>query len=296
MMLSSESKPGSCQALAVESSVSSEVNDLAAVEREFAACILDNVLGLDSDGASGVATGPADGSFASQIVPAGTLSVGAALDVYRNGYVVRLCEQLGETYEALWWCLGDEDFFSLCRRFIGQHRSHSHNLSDYGGEFAALVGGSEYAESWPFLADLARFEWSFKELFHQREHAHAGAAWLASHPRLSDAPLRFGEACLLFRSDFSIHEIWKARHSACASELPDWRGAQWLLAYKLGAAIYIEELDEASFAILSLLRGGSSIDEALSSASESFPDFGENAAAELFARVLKSGIVSGLDL
>ncbi len=50
-----------------------------------------------------------------EIVPGGSLSAKAALDVYRTGHIVRLTEALGETFEAVWWVAGDTHFFRLQR-------------------------------------------------------------------------------------------------------------------------------------------------------------------------------------
>src|SRR5688572_29447575 len=61
-----------------------------------------------------------------EIIPGGSLDVKGALGVYQNGYPARLTEQLGETFEAVWWVLGDEDFLTVCRTYIAENGSQSY--------------------------------------------------------------------------------------------------------------------------------------------------------------------------
>lgn len=98
---------------------------------------------------------------------AGALEIQEAVEVYSAGYPARLFEALGETYETVWKVLGDEDFQALCLAFIKRHPSRSRNLSDYGENFSEFIACHLPQEvSRELLADLARFEWAFKECFH----------------------------------------------------------------------------------------------------------------------------------
>ncbi|MFX5734457.1 DNA-binding domain-containing protein, partial [Acinetobacter baumannii] len=84
---------------------------------------------------------------------------------YRRGYRARLTEALGETYEAVWRVLGDEEFFSATRSFIAEEPSRSYNLSDYGQRFPDFLS-ARYQQEAGFLGHLAHLEWAFKSCFH----------------------------------------------------------------------------------------------------------------------------------
>ena len=94
----------------------------------------------------------------------------AAVGVYRTGHIVRLTEALGETFEAVWWVAGDEHYFQLAKEFLLAHPSASYNLSDFGISFPNFLDKRQPFSDLPFLADLARFEWLFKEVFHLPPH------------------------------------------------------------------------------------------------------------------------------
>ena len=116
------------------------------------------------------AIGEADPAFAAMVKGGGKLTSMSAVEVYRNGYSARMSEALGETFEACWRALGDEDFLMACRIYARSVPSISHNLSDYGISFPAFLL-KRFAADAPFIGDLASLEWSFKELFHAAPHA-----------------------------------------------------------------------------------------------------------------------------
>ncbi len=100
--------------------------------------------------------------------PGGTLTADHALEVYSRGHVARLTEALGETFEAVWWVAGDEAFFRLAKNFILAHPSTFYNLSSYGRTFSDYLKKETPFPNLPFLPHLARYEWTFKEMFHTR--------------------------------------------------------------------------------------------------------------------------------
>ena len=138
---------------------------------------------------------------------AGTLELQEAVEVYSAGYPARLFEALGETYETLWKVLGDEDFQSLCMAYIEKYPSQFRNLSDYGYEFSDYV-----REYFPedrvrdLLVDLAKFEWTFKECFHDKfEKSFEFASLQSSNPAELQFQLLNSLSTLSLR--FSVHKL-----------------------------------------------------------------------------------------
>lgn len=223
------------------------------------------------------------------IIPGGSLSARAALEVYRRGYIVRLTEALGETYEAVWSVLGDEAFFRLCRDYIRAHPSASYNLADYGADFPEFLGRQEAeAEALPFLEDLGRFEWIFKELFHQAEHSRAEPSALNGIG--SRSALRFGSAARLLSFRRPVYAVWCARGESGGPREAG-RGPEYILLYKSGGEIYARLLLGAEFAVLSALSQGAGIESALASASAGHPDLTPERTSELFRWLWDSGVV-----
>lgn len=234
-----------------------------------------------------------DPDFVKSVTGGGTLTPEEAVDVYRKGYPARLTEALGETFEACWRVLGDEDFFAAAAAYIARTPSTSCNLSDYGASFPDFLEGGAAAHlknsDAPFIGDLARFEWTFKELFHAKPHEGLSAAILAAKAR-PETVLRFGGAVRLLSLKHRVHRIW-SRDRSDASPLtpPDWTGAETLILYKdEGNPVFVYELTAPEFQALTALAAGRPLQDALAAAE----GLDAEGAKKLFAFVAEAGIVT----
>jgi hypothetical protein len=231
----------------------------------------------------------ADPDFIAAVTGGGTLSAAEAVEVYRRGYPARLTEALGETYEACWRVLGDDAFFAAARDFIARAPSLTHNLSDYGAGFPEFLESRPDAEHAPFLGELARFEWAFKELFHAAPCPGLDAKVLAARAR-PDSVLRLGGGVRLLSLRFRVQEIWRRdRADDAPLKSSDWEGAERLILYKLeGNPIYVRALTAPEHAALTGLAAGRPLGDALAAA-EGLDAAGAQA---LFAFVAESRIVA----
>jgi len=235
----------------------------------------------------------ADSKLLEGLVAAGTLDASGAVSVYRSGYYARLTDQLGETFEAVWWVLGDETFFALCRTFIVGHCSRSYNLSDYGHSFPEFLADCVQAQEFPFLVELARFELKFAALFHTREHSHLDAQALASLPDPAATKFVFGDASLLARHDYPVSKVWQWRKRSQdeVGALPEARSER-VLMYKKDGEIFLNDLDEGAYAVLSLLASGQALGETLDSICVDSPGFGSSEVSGLFELIARTGIIT----
>jgi hypothetical protein len=228
----------------------------------------------------------------SGVVPGGTLDVAGALAVYRSGYLARLTEQLGETYQAVWRVVGDESFLALAEAYIAGHASTSYNLSDYGRSFAEFLEGRGETMDPPFLPELARLELAFHDLFHAEAHEAVDAAALASIGDLSGVRLRFGRAVRLLDCRRAVYDLFRHRHDDEAPDLETER-PQRVLMYRKGGDVLARELDSATFAALEALSSGRTVDEALEKAVETDGSFGAAGVSRLFETIALCGLVAG---
>jgi hypothetical protein len=122
--------------------------DLAGLQREFQdyvlrrnPAVLEHVLG----------TGSADAA--------------TRMNVYADGYWLRLLEALETDYPGLRAIAGDEDFEALGRAFIEANPSTFRNLRWYGEPLGRFLETSPAWADRPELADMARFEWAMAMSF-----------------------------------------------------------------------------------------------------------------------------------
>lgn len=234
--------------------------------------------------------GEVNAAFASSVAGGGKLTPAEAVEVYRSGYPARLSEALGETFEACWRMLGDEAFLEACRVYARSVPSTSHNLSDYGKSFPDFLLSRFNGEA-PFIGDLGRLEWSFKEIFHAAPHAGLTASDLSVAVK-ENSVLIFGSALNLLSFSHSVHGLWKRdRRDASPLKRSDYEGRQQVLLYKSGGApVFSRTLaaPEAS-ALRSLLRG-----LPLSDALAAAKGLDERSARNLFSFLSEAGIVTGV--
>ena len=236
-----------------------------------------------------------DPTLLNGIIPGGSLSSDAALGVYRTGHIVRLTEALGETFEAVWWVSGDEHYFRLAKEFILAYSSTSYNLSDFGKNFPDFLDKKQPFSDLPFLADLARFEWVFKEVFHLPPHTCLTPEHFHQHPLSGNLHLSFGPSIRLFQSPYSVYEIWKLR-GTIQDSLPEiiWGNPQWLLLYKHQQQVYVKHLNAPEHLLLNHLCSGASIEESLERTLQEFSDITATAVSDLFTLIKHTEIVTQL--
>lgn len=143
--------------------------------------------------------------------PAGELSANDCLSVYRGDYFARLTDALGETFEATWSILGDEDFYELTKIYIKENPSISFDLGKYGKSFPDFLSKKMNDSDLDFLSELSFFEWSFWDYFHK-----GGELPRDTFPQEQSAIFSldlFEKDFLLFSSQVDLYLIWKNREN-----------------------------------------------------------------------------------
>jgi Putative DNA-binding domain len=85
--------------------------------------------------------------------------------VYRNAYVARLAEILGEDYEQVHAYLGDEGFAKLAAAYIAANPSDQRSARWFGRHLPAFVRAREAYTAHPEIADLAELEKALADAF-----------------------------------------------------------------------------------------------------------------------------------
>jgi hypothetical protein len=199
--------------------------------------------------------------------PAGKLSLEKAFEVYQRGYVARLTEMLGDTYESVWKVLGDELFFAVAKEFITKNPSQSYNLSDYSYAFISFLKTHSVSEEFPFLPDLANMGWQQKELFNApTEEGLAGEELIAL---LSDenAKGRFVSSFQMITSSYCLYDIWQAQSDE-TNPPDDWERPQALALYKAAHQVFVKPLSDKIYSALKGIADGKVILEACEGLSE----------------------------
>lgn len=197
-----------------------------------------------------------------EIIPIGHLNPDRVIKIYNSDYFARMTEALGETFESVWFVLGDEDFFKLAKSYIINHPSTVKDLANYGLDMPSFIEEMELLEDWPFLRDLAEFELKFWKMFHSD---YPVIEPLTVDPlKLSDTKFCF-ENIVLFQSSWDVVGIWRKRESVADEVEIDWDKKIFYLIYRHEVSVHLLKLTENQYSLLLSMQKGSELGKALES-------------------------------
>ncbi|SFH12079.1 Putative DNA-binding domain-containing protein [Ensifer sp. OV372] len=87
-------------------------------------------------------------------------------NVYRNNVTVSLIEALAATFPATERITGEAFFRAMARFHVRETPPVSPLLFEYGRDFPGFIARYEYAQSMPWLADVARIERAWLDAYH----------------------------------------------------------------------------------------------------------------------------------
>lgn len=136
-------------------------------------------------------------------------------NVYRNNVTVSLIDALAGIYPAVQHITGAEFFRAMARFHLRATPPTSPLLFEYGRDFPAFIEQYEYAQSVPWLADVARIERAWLDAYHAADAPQLAAEALASVPPecLVDLVFRAHPATRIVRSDYPALAIFAANRS-----------------------------------------------------------------------------------
>jgi hypothetical protein len=145
--------------------------------------------------------------------------------VYRNAYVARLAEILGNDYTQLNTYLGDEGFAKLARAYIAAHPSDRRNARWFGRHLPAFAKETEPFASHPEIAELAALEKALDDAFDGPDATPLAIGDLAAISPEDWPRLTFQPHPTAIRLTFTTNaaEIWSALKDGTSPPAP----ARW---------------------------------------------------------------------
>jgi hypothetical protein len=87
------------------------------------------------------------------------------LDIYANMYFYRIRDALKEDFPAVLKILGEIGFHNLITDYLVRHPSTHYSLRYAGEKLPLFIKKHPFNKKYPFLAELARFEWALLTAF-----------------------------------------------------------------------------------------------------------------------------------
>ena len=208
---------------------------------------------------------PEAGRLEDVVLPSKALSAVERLDIYAHMYYARLLEILAEEYPITRQVLGDDVFFSACRRFLqrnpSRHRTLNH-LSDRFPKFLSrhLAPGARRG----LAADVARIERAMEDVFDEaRAEPLTAAEFAAIGPaQWHRVRLQLVPAVRLLELKYPANDYMNAVRAGKKPRLPRPR-ATFAIVYRRDFRLYRRDQEPGQFRLLSALARGRTLSEAV---------------------------------
>jgi hypothetical protein len=135
------------------------------------------------------------------------------LDVYRDGYALRLIEVLTNDFPGVLAMVGSESFDALTRAYIANHPSRHPSVRWFGRRLADFLATTAPYDRTPALAEMARFEWALGEAFDSVDVEPIKAEAIMAVPPEGWETIAFRPIPSLQRLDFAydVPPSWQTR-------------------------------------------------------------------------------------
>jgi Putative DNA-binding domain len=217
------------------------------------------------------------------------------LDVYRDGYALRLIEALTNDYPGLMAMAGPADFDHMARAYIANHPSRHPSIRWYGKDVADFLSATPPYNRTPAAAEMARFEWALGEAFDSTDVTPVTADALMALPPEAWETLSFAPLPSLRRLtlEFDVPQAWQRREEVESGDLEVERAAQpvrWAI-WRPQLVSNFRSLDDDDAALLDALAEGRPFPELCEAVA---PFTGEEQAPARTAGLLRAWVEGGI--
>ncbi|MBM3650449.1 MAG: DUF2063 domain-containing protein [Alphaproteobacteria bacterium] len=220
------------------------------------------------------------------------------LDVYRDGYALRLIEALTTDYPGIMAMAGPDDFDRLARAYIAAHPSRHPSIRWYGKGLADFLADTPPYDRLPAAAEMARFEWALGEAFDAPDVTPITAEALMALPQEAWETLAFTTLPSLRRLPlaFEAPQAWQRREEVEPGNLvvePAPEPAVWAI-WRPDLVSNFRSLEQDEAVMLEALVAGKPFPELCEAIA---PFTGEEQAparaASLLRAIVEGGMIAG---
>jgi hypothetical protein len=196
-------------------------------------------------------------------------------NVYRNNVTVSLIDALAAVYPAVQRITGVEFFRAMARFHVRAMPPASPLLFEYGRDFPAFIESYEYAQDFPWLADIARIERGWLDAYHAADAPPLAAATLSQVPseRLGDIVFKAHPAAQIVRSAFPAVAIFAMNRSDAPVTALKSSAAEDALITRPDMNVEVRLLPPGHATFLASLIGAETLAEAATRALGEAPSF-----------------------
>jgi Putative DNA-binding domain len=202
-------------------------------------------------------------------------AAGKRYNVYRNNVTVSLINALAAVFQATQRITGGDFFRAMARFYVRATPPTSPLLFEYGRDFPNFIEQYEYAQSVPWLADVARIERAWLDAYHAADVQPLMPHALASIPpeQLADTVLKPHPAARIVRSRFPAVTIFTANRSDGPATHVEVVEPEDALLTRPALEVEVRRLPPGAAIFLTRLIAGDSLGAAASAGFSDSPSF-----------------------
>lgn len=217
------------------------------------------------------------------------------LDVYREGYALRLIEALTTDYPGVMAMAGPADFDHMARAYIAVTPSRHPSIRWYGSRLADFLSTTPPYSGTQAAAEMARFEWALGEAFDAPDATPVIADALMVLPQEAWETLSFTALPSLRRLSltFDVPQAWRRRDEVEPGDLDVERATEPLVwaIWRPDLVSNFRSLEHDEAAMLDALVAGKSFPDLCEAVS---PFTGEEQAPARAAGLLRTWVEGGV--
>jgi len=221
------------------------------------------------------------------------------IQVYENNARETYRKTLLASYPVVARLGGEEFLRGLALKYMREQPSRCGDLQKFGANFPDFLHALYAASDFAYLPDVARLEWALEEVHLEPNEKIINVSDLAQvaaedHPRLI---FEIRRGLRLVSSRYPILTIWRANQPGEDADVDLSVGGEHVAVLRRGDDLEMHPLDDSSYALLSQLAEGSTLETTfdllrISSGSDT-DDEDEPALAAALHSVMSLGLLSG---
>lgn len=224
------------------------------------------------------ALGHGSHNFLRHVKPSSRISEDMALKIHHNNIFSTHIQALKNHYPLVFSLMGFSQACELGHAYLEVNFPCDGNLENWGGGFSAFIQSSDRARPWPYLKDIARYEWARKIACQAQEDPLLTPENMNSLVTCKPENLRFPfqKSCQLMAFSYPLEKILKSHHQSVGGEYTE--ESSYALILKHQAMIKVYWLTPSLFVFLNRLKEAQDVEVAFAAAQVLEQDFDLQAA------------------
>ena len=180
------------------------------------------------------------------------------LNIYRQTIFHSLGNALSASYPVISKLVGAEFFRLLTKQYIQHYPSVSGDLNRYGDVFFQLLQSLPETAELPYLADVAKLEWSVQLAENSRDHTPFPIEKLiaVAPEHYPDLQFFLHPSVNLLSSLYPIADIWQANQRDGDGVVELYTGEYYYLIYRVDYQVTVTSVNADQWAFLTAIQQG----------------------------------------